>query len=88
MECDEIVQFQQLLSSNIDLLIESGFNMPIANVKLCDRDNIVKAITLQSVILSSSAELSQFRDGIYKVNRLQTMLEKYPNLMESFYCNN
>ena len=57
MECDEIVQLQKLLSSNIDLLIESGFNMPIANV---NRDNIVKATTLQSVILSSSAELSQF----------------------------
>lgn len=84
MECDEIGQFHQLLSSNFDLLNESGFNKPITNVKLCDKDLIIKSITLHSVLLSSSAALSQFRDGIYKVKGHQTMLEKYPILLEPF----
>ena len=43
-----------------------------------------KAIALHSVLFKAAAELSQFRNGIYKVKGLQTMLKKYPKLLESF----
>ncbi|XP_019853033.1 PREDICTED: uncharacterized protein LOC109582636 [Amphimedon queenslandica] len=60
MECDEIVKLHNLLSSNLELLLDSGFNKPVTNVKLCDKEQILKAITLHSVILTVAAELSQF----------------------------
>ena len=77
--------FRDLLTSNYDILIESGFNKPIVTETLNGKDRIVRAITLHSVVLSSLAELSQFRDGIYKIEGLKNILEKHSKIIESFF---
>ena len=67
MECDEIGKLHNSLSSNLELLLDSGFHNPVTNVKLCDKQQILKAMALHSVTFTAAAELPQFRDGIYKV---------------------
>ena len=69
---------------NLDLLTECGYNKPVAKVKLEDKPNIVQTVTLHKVVLSSMAELSQFRQGLSTLGVLSA-LKEYPHLLNSYY---
>lgn len=69
---------------NLDLVTECGYNRPIARVELGDKPNIVQTITLHKVVLSSLAELSQFREGLSAIGVLAS-LKEYPHLLSSYY---
>ncbi len=43
---------------------------------------------LHKVILTSLAELYQFRDGLLKIERMNDILAMLPALLESFFCMN
>ena len=59
----------------------------MATLMLSDKNQIITTVVLHFVILSSLGEISQFRDGLLKIEGMQEMLGKYPDLLESFYCN-
>ena len=64
----------------IDMLLECGFNKPVSRIQLSDRVNIVQTVTLHKVILSSLAELSQFKEGL-------SVLGVHPDLLYSYFCS-
>ena len=51
MDADEL---RKIAMSNIDTITDCGFNKPIAKLELSDKVNIVQAVALHKVILSSS----------------------------------
>ena len=74
------------MTTNEDIIFASGFTKPIATLLFSDKDKIIATVVLHFVILSSLGEISQFRDGLLKIEGMQEMLEKYSDLLESFYC--
>ena len=58
---------QEIVLENMDLVIDSGFTKPLTKIDLKHKEQIIQCVTMQKVILVSLAELSQFRDGLYKI---------------------
>lgn len=54
------VQLQYLLMDEIDLLAESGCNMPITHVNINNRAVIVDTVVLHHYLLKPKAEVDQF----------------------------
>lgn len=68
---------------NIDILVNCGFTKPVIRVELKHKHQMIKSIALQKVIfVSLLAELSQFREGLYKVNKMRLYLTEHPALLE------
>ena len=80
-----MAELQQIAAANIDLLIKCGFNKPGCRLELCDRANIVQAVTLHKVVLVSMAELSQFREGLCALGVADAM-KRNSKLLYSYYC--
>ena len=70
---------------NIDIITECGFSKPVSRLELSDKTVILQSVALHKVILTSLAELTQFRDGLSALG-VQKALQDYPNLLHSFYC--
>ena len=79
---------RDIATNNIDLLSNSGFNKFPSLLDLCDKEQICQTVALNCVILSSLAELTQFREGIYSVPGMKKALQNYSHLLETFYCQN
>ena len=73
---------------DINVLVNSEFTKPVAKVELTHKEQICKCIALQKVILVSLAELSQYRDGLYKIEKIKQYLIDYSSLLEPFFCMN
>ena len=67
-----------------ELLMECGYNKPVAKVELGDKPNIIQTVTLHKVVLASLAELSQFRNGLSAIGVLPA-LKEYPFLLSPYY---
>lgn len=70
----------------IELLFESGYNKPASKVELCDRVDIVQTVALHKVILSSLAELSQFRNGLSTLGVLDA-IKAHSQILSSFFLS-
>ena len=68
------------------MLFNSGFSKPVTKLTIKDKERIIQSVTLHNVILHSLAELSQFREGIWKIEGMKEALANYSDLFESFYC--
>jgi hypothetical protein len=79
-------ELQALLIDNCDLLSERGYSKPLPYVRLDERTNIVKTLTLHEVILKSLAESGEFLDGLGALNVAGT-LKTHGGLLKEFYCN-
>lgn len=73
---------------NIDCVIDSGYSKPIAKLVLPQRNDILKLVARHQVIKTSLAELSQFREGLYKVGKMQEVVSKHSLILKIFYCLN
>ena len=60
---------RDLAMENIDYLVDSGFTKPVTKIDLTHKEQIVKTVALHGVILVSIAGLSQFREGLYNVEK-------------------
>ena len=76
---------REVAGRNIDLLLECGYTKPVALLKLDDKSDLVHAVTLHKVVLSSLAELDQFRSGLAALG-VRDSLQQYHELHASFYC--
>ena len=65
--------------SNIETITDSGFNKPIAKLELSDKVNIVQAVALHKVILSSLGELTQFCE-------VAEAIQNHSELLQPFFC--
>ena len=72
--------------SNLEFLHECGYNTPIASTKLSDKNKITRIIMIHCVILTSSAEIVQFREGLHQVKGLKAIMESHIDLLMTFYC--
>ena len=69
MDADEL---RKIAMSNIDTITDCGFNKPIAKLELSDKVNIVQAVALHKVLLSSLGELTQFHEGLASMHVAET----------------
>lgn len=76
-----------LATTHLDMLLTSGFTKPFTTLTMTDKEPIIRAITLHSVVLSSLGALIQFRDGIWTVQGMKDVLQNNSILMKSFFCN-
>ena len=79
---------QELAMNNLDTIVESGFSKPLAKLDMTHKEQFIHCVCLHKVVLISLAELSQFRDGLYKIEGINDVVSKHSNLLESFYCLN
>ena len=86
--CSDVNELREMATTNIDLLIKSGFMKPTSLLDICDKKQIIQSVALDSVIVSSLAELTQFREGIYSVPGMRNALQNHSDLLEAYYCNN
>lgn len=85
--CETVNELRELAMNNIDSIVESGFNKPIAKLELSDRVNIVKTMALHKVILTSLAELTQLREGLSALGVAEA-LHNHSEALKYFYCLN
>ena len=83
---DSIHILQELAMGNITFLAECGFSKPVAKLDMTHKDQMIRCIILHKVILLPLAEMSQFREGLYKVEKMQEMMTKHSTLLEPFFC--
>ena len=76
---------KDLLNSNASVLLDNGYNKPICNITLCDKQRIIQTVALNQVIISSLAELSQLRSGL-SVLGVGDLMKKYPTVLAPFFC--
>lgn len=80
-------KLQDLLMDEIDLLAESGCNIPIAHVTLNNRRIIVATVALHRCLLKAKAEVDQFRQGLaHESGPLLKLLAEKPEDFESWFC--
>uniref|UniRef100_A0A1X7VW50 Uncharacterized protein n=1 Tax=Amphimedon queenslandica TaxID=400682 RepID=A0A1X7VW50_AMPQE len=65
--CEDISSQNELVTTNRDIIFTSKFTKPIATLLLSNKDQIIATVVLHFVILSSLGEISQFRDGLLKI---------------------
>ncbi len=78
-------ELQRIAEENLDLLCECGFHKMMMKLELSDKVTMFQTVSLQKVILTSLAELTQFKDGMSALNVCDA-LKKHPNILYSFYC--
>ena len=71
---------------NCDIIVESGYNKPLARACLEDKPTIVQSISLHQVILKSLGEIQQFHDGLKALNVAST-LARHGDVLKSFFSN-
>ena len=76
---------REVAGEHIDLLLECGFTKPISWLNLEGKPELIQAVTLHKVILSSLAELDQFRTGMAALGVAES-LKQYYQLYIPFYC--
>ena len=59
----------------------------VTRLELSDKVNIIQAVALHKVILSSLAELTQFREGL-SVLGVVKVLQDHPDKLRPYYCLN
>ncbi len=79
-------ELQAIALDNFDLIAECGFTKPSVRLVMEDKDSIVKAVSLHSVILKSMAELCQFRDGLETL-KVASTLKEHPTLLRDFFVS-
>ena len=69
------------------MVLQSGFIKPVTRLNMTDKEQITRTVILHSVILSSLAGLTQFRDGIWTIEGMKEALKNHSGLLEPFFCN-
>ena len=79
------VKLVSIATEEMDTLIRSGFTKPVRNITLSDKVDLIQTLSLQSVILDSLGELTQFKDGINSLG-VGEALGNFQAIMRCFYC--
>ena len=66
---------------SFDFLFTCGYNKPICQIKVLDRENLVKAVWLHYVIFHPHAELEQLKKGMYDTLGVDALMTSHPDLM-------
>ena len=88
LAANNVEELSQQSMDSIEILDECGlcgFKKPITTLKLEDKDELIQAVALHSVLLKSLVEATQFRDGL-SVLSVQESMKKNPDLFMPYYC--
>ena len=55
---------KDLLTSNCDVVCESGYAKPLTNITLHDKNEIIRAVFFHQALYRGLAELDQLRKGL------------------------
>ena len=64
LAANNVEELSQKSMDSIEILDECGFKKPITRLKLEDKDKLIRAVALHSVLLKSLAEATQFQEGL------------------------
>ena len=75
---------QQIVLQHSDVVINSGFSKPLASVKLSDKTEISRAVSLQYTLLQCLAEVDQLKKGLSSLGLLD-ILQSNPDILAPFF---
>ena len=77
-------EFRQLVCSmDYAFLLDYGVTKPATKMNIADKEKVISAACLHCVVLSSLAELEQFKRGLQTV-KMSMLMERYPSLQQLF----
>lgn len=79
-------EIQSVLLENYDQIVECGITKPSSQFTLMDKESVVQPMCLHSVIVKSTAELYQFRDGLDTLN-VASAMKCHCELLSDFFIN-
>ncbi len=77
------VELKNIIEVNSDVLIDNGITTPLSSINLENKNSIVRALSLQYIILKSKGELDQLKDGL--TLGVGSALQLSPGLFESLF---
>ena len=69
---------------DLDLLLSTGFNKPVMMLKLADKGNIIRVVSLHYTVLRCMAELDQLKKGLSSLGVLKIITQN-PSIMAPFF---
>ena len=85
LAANNVEELSQQSMDSIEILDECGFKKPITRLKFQDKDELIQAVALHSVLLKSLGEATQFWDGLFVLS-VQESMKKNPDLFMPYYC--
>ena len=83
-QTEDITGFCELVTSNYDLISDSGYHKPVATSTLANKQEIVRAIFLHQTVYSCLAELDQLKRGVNVLGVIDEMSES-PDILLDFF---
>ena len=75
-----------MLLEGIDILAETGYRSPIAEVQFTDKESICKLVSLHYGLLVVKAELDQLRTGLMtNSGHLMQIIQENPVEFQAFF---
>ncbi len=78
------VELKNIIEVNSDVLIDNGITTPLSSINLENKNSIVRALSLQYIILKSKGELDQLKDRLITLG-VGSALQLSPGLFESLF---
>ncbi len=76
------VELKNIIEVNSDVLIDNGITTSLSSIK--KKNSVVKALSLQYIILKLKGELDQLKDGLITLG-VGSALQLSPSLFESLF---
>ena len=77
-------ELQKICESHLDVIIDSGYTLPLQTIELDNKQRLIKALMLHATILRSKAVIDQLRNGLSCLGVLDAIV-KYPHQFENYF---
>ena len=77
-------ELQEIASLNYSCLVEAGFIKPTTLIRISDKEEIIRALTLHHTLLKSLSEVDQFGEGL-RSSKVLDVLRRYSRYTKSFF---
>ena len=81
---DDQALLQQIVLQHRDVVINSELSKPLVSVKLSDKTEISRAVSLQYTLLQCLAEVDQLKKGLSSLGLL-VILQSNPDIFAPFF---
>lgn len=82
--CSSSADLQEICEENLDVLIDSGYTLPVQSIKMNNKHNLIKTIILHTTVLKNKAVIDQLKSGLSSLGVLDAII-KHPHLLESYF---
>ena len=69
---------------NVDLSLEAGYSLPVAQIQMKDKDKLIKTLLLHHVLFRSKAVLDQLMHGLTACGVLHA-IQEHPTQFQPYF---